>query len=359
MLKWPIQFFIYSIYAAMLIAYMNYVVSPSQFIWVSFFGLAYPIIILCFFVALFFAYSQSKRLFLSGIAILLVGYQFHLNYFSFGQSNEPTTEKSFKILSYNVRLFDRWAKPNGETKSQIFDYLKEEDADVYCFQEFYYKEPPTKFNTRDTLKQLLKTPYLHEHYSFYYRGKQYYGVTMMSKFPMITKGDVSFEDTLHQDHNYCIYADLVPSPGDTVRVYNAHFQSIKISNIDYVESGNLAEVPSKNTIVEIYRNLKRAFLKRQFQTDKVLEHIKNSPYRVILTGDFNDTPTSYAYLQFSKYLKDAFRENRTGIGGTYAGKLPVGRIDYIFHSDSLNSYDFEIQHLPLSDHYAITTKVNY
>ena len=75
---------------------------------------------------------------------------------------------------------------------------------------------------------------------------------------------------------------------------------------------------------------------------------------VIICGDFNDTPMSYTYNQFNKGLVDAFRNASFGIGTSYVGKIPAGRIDYIFHSPSLFSSNFTIQKEVLSDHRAVS-----
>ena len=66
---------------------------------------------------------------------------------------------------------------------------------------------------------------------------------------------------------------------------------------------------------------------------------------------------SYTYNQFNRNLIDAYRNTSFGIGSTYTGKLPAGRIDYIFHSESLGSRNFVIQEKELSDHYAISCKI--
>jgi endonuclease/exonuclease/phosphatase family metal-dependent hydrolase len=74
-------------------------------------------------------------------------------------------------------------------------------------------------------------------------------------------------------------------------------------------------------------------------------------------GDFNDTPLSYTYQQFNSTLTDAFRNCGRGIGPTYVGRIPAGRIDYIFHSEDLNSTQFKIQEKSLSDHLAVSCKI--
>lgn len=63
---------------------------------------------------------------------------------------------------------------------------------------------------------------------------------------------------------------------------------------------------------------------------------------------------SYTYSVFYNELEDAFRNSSKGIGRTYAGKLPAGRIDYIFHSESLGVKKFAIQEDNPSDHYGIS-----
>jgi endonuclease/exonuclease/phosphatase family metal-dependent hydrolase len=63
---------------------------------------------------------------------------------------------------------------------------------------------------------------------------------------------------------------------------------------------------------------------------------------------------SYTYNQFNKGLVDAFRNASFGIGSSYVGRIPAGRIDYIFHSTSLFSSNFTIQKEVLSDHRAVS-----
>lgn len=350
---------IFIVYLAMIGVYLNAWISPSQLLWLSFLSLGYLAVVVFYMLSLLLAYKISKPIFIMGIIIFFSGIKFHLNYFSMAQPNQSNTTESLKILSYNVRLFNLYEAKDAPSKDVIFSYLKEQKADIYCFQEFYQQDPPTKFVTKDKLIKLLNTPNIQEHYSFLYRGRQYFGVIMMTHFPVIEKGDVSFEDSLHSDHNYCIYMDVVPKIGDTIRVYNAHLQSIKLTDNDLSSLEDMPERTNGNDYKDIYKKLKNAFLKREMQTKKILDHISKSPYPIILTGDFNDPPMSYTYHQFRKFLSDAFVENKVGIGATYAGRLPIGRIDYILHSKGLNPFDFAVQKEAFTDHHAISCKFNY
>ena len=90
--------------------------------------------------------------------------------------------------------------------------------------------------------------------------------------------------------------------------------------------------------ISILRKLKSAFVKRAKQVDALHEYISKSPYPVILCGDFNDTPTSYTYHTVRGGLRDAFVDSGTGMSGTYAGKLPSFRIDYILYDKKFKSF---------------------
>ena len=119
----------------------------------------------------------------------------------------------------------------------------------------------------------------------------------------------------------------------------------------------LNNIASKSTIRLIIEKLKIAYPKRAEQALTVMKHVQNSPYPTIVCGDFNDTPLSYTYQQFNSTLTDAFRNCGSGIGSTYVGRIPAGRIDYIFHSEDLNSTQFKIQEKSLSDHLAVSCKI--
>ena len=100
-------------------------------------------------------------------------------------------------------------------------------------------------------------------------------------------------------------------------------------------------------------SLKKGFVKRALQAQVVKDHINRSPFPVIVVGDFNDTPVSYAYRKIRKGLNDSFVNSGYGAGFTYKGNYPPNRIDYILYDNSLiNSY-FEIIKVKYSDHYPI------
>lgn len=345
---------------SLLLAYLSPLIHPETFGALSFFGLAYPLII-AFNLLLLLVFILAKRKWWLVIgAVLLLGMKFHLRVYAIGSDKQITSDYSIKVLSYNVQLFGRYdSNPtNGhKTKHAIFNYLARAKADIYCFQEFYHQDLPSNFVTRDTLMHLLSIADKHERYRSHEKSRQNYGVSILSKYPFLRKGNVNFENA-EMSNNFCVYGDFAVK-GDTFRLYNVHLQSIHFQKDDYAafeDTLNSLQRQSQG-IIRALRKVNDAFPIRARQAEKVSEHIRHSPYPVIVCGDFNDTPVSYSYHQFSALLTDAFRNCSSGLGITYAGKIPAGRIDYIFHDQSLESTNFVIQKERLSDHYAISCTI--
>ena len=347
---------------SLILSYLSPFVHPNTFKIIPFFGLAYPIIVLGVLLSLVYWLFRKSKWSILVIVVLLIGGKLHFRTmaFTFSEETEIQDESVWKVMSYNVRLFDVYNESMEgklDTRNKIIEYVNTFSPDVVCFQEFYHQDKPTKFTTRDSLIQLLKIRDYHERYSHKIRDRQNFGICMMSKYPMIAKGDVMFENFAHSD-NYCIYADIVKGK-DTIRVYNIHLQSIKLQQKDYELFGqDEDQAGSKpSTLKLLMDKLRVAYPARAEQALRVVEHIQSSPYPVVVCGDFNDTPMSYVYQQFNRYLIDSFRETSSGIGKTYAGRVPAGRIDYIFHSPALKAQRFKIQEQVLSDHLAIMCEI--
>ncbi len=341
------------------LAYLSPYVHPKTASLLPLFGLAYWFIFLFNILLLvIWAFLRSKWVF-AFLIILLVGGRLHFRVFAFGNGDENTGSNSINVMSYNVRLFDLYNADRMEsyrTKNKIFKYIQDIKPDVLCFQEYYHQDAPTAFVTTDSLMQMMQFSDRHERFAQKMYGRQNFGIALFSMYPIIEKGFVNFPDQ-NKSFNYCIYADIVKE--DTFRVYNVHLQSIRLQKDDYAlfnEEGTPAAEQSSN-IFRLLNKVRNAYPVRAAQAELIAQHMQNSPYPVIVCGDFNDTPLSYTYNQFSAHLTDAFRNTSFGLGKTYAGAIPAGRIDYIFHSPELGSSDFEIQNETLSDHYAISCTI--
>jgi endonuclease/exonuclease/phosphatase family metal-dependent hydrolase len=103
--------------------------------------------------------------------------------------------------------------------------------------------------------------------------------------------------------------------------------------------------------------MKIAYIRRAIQVETVSGVIKSSPYPVVLCGDFNDTPVSYCYRLIDKQLDDTFVKKGKGIGQTHAQMLPLLRLDYIFHSNSMQTIEHKTIDKDYSDHFPVVTRI--
>jgi endonuclease/exonuclease/phosphatase family metal-dependent hydrolase len=340
--------------AVLLLCYAAAAFPPSTMGYLALLGLGYPIVLfLNVLLIVIWAVKKSRYIFISLIAVL-VGWGHLTSFFQVSLSPSIDKEKAqLKVLSYNVHMFDVFDKKDGvATRDKIYDLLVAEKADVLCFQEFYQSEKSKKFPTRDTLIRFLPNKHYHERYSHVISGQQYFGLTIFSKYPIIKKGFVPFST---DSYNSCIYVDIVKG-NDTLRIYNAHLQSIRFSREDYeLAEGKTEQDELDDVSKQIARRLKTAFQKRQEQAERLSESIEACPHRIILCGDFNDPPVSYTYHTLTERLDDSFKACGNGVGTTYIGAFPAFRIDYILHSPELETIDYSTLPDELSDHHPITS----
>ena len=289
--------------------------------------------------------------------IILAGYrQLGLAYQLKFHNNEKIKESSeaFSVMSYNVRLFDlyNWTG-NYKTRAKIFNFLEMENPDILCFQEYFTSDNPVnKFENNNNLSKTLKASNYHVEYSSTMKKTMHWGLATFTRFPILHKGRILYKEGIS---NFGMYTDVLIKK-DTVRIYNVHLQSNHFREEDY----RFIEAPdsgSKEHIIKSTKNvlklLKKAAIKRAAQVDSLKLDIENSPYPVILCGDFNDPPFSYTYNQLAKKLNDSFLEEGYGTGITLIGTVPIYRIDYILHDALIKCHDFEVLSSQLSDHHPV------
>ncbi|OFY87972.1 MAG: hypothetical protein A3K10_07705 [Bacteroidetes bacterium RIFCSPLOWO2_12_FULL_31_6] len=361
-LAWPnkIIFLINILGALLLVAsYSASYINPKTFWPLSFFGLAYPLILLINIAfVIYWAIFRKKQILLSLIIILLglmnIRSHFQINLKNKNQINDSTNV--LKVISYNVRLFDlyEWSSDRN-TDNKIFELIKDSKANIICMQEFM-NEGGGGIISVDSMVNSFKANQLHAEYTDEFGPQSRLGIAIFSSYPIVEKGRIDFGKSTH---NICIYTDINVN-GDTIRVYNVHFQSIHFGKEDYItlEKIDNSETDDKKQwmgIRKILKKLKIAFSRRSNQAELVANHIKHSPYKVILCGDFNDTPGSYSYHTVAEELNDAFIEKGTGLCNTYLGLFPFFRIDYILHSKDIECLSYERIDKKLSDHYPISS----
>jgi len=307
--------------------------------------------------AFFWLLIKPRRALISAVALVLA-YKPITNILPFRLPQDFTQQKkenSLRIMTWNVAQFNVMEdKRHPEVKSRMLDLIKQNEPDIACFQEMVAEDSTVREHGHVD-EFLQKLDFKNYFYSYNSKedfwGQAHFGIIIFSKYPIINKQTVS---TYPNDYNSIFqYAD-------TIRVFNVHLQSLRFSksNLNYidqpsVEDEGAALKQSKNIISKF----KKGFLKRQAQADRIRAEIDKSPYPVIVTGDFNDVPNSYAYYTIGKGLNNAFAEKGSGLGRTFSGISPVLRIDNIFVDEDMNVQQFGLIKKKLSDHFPIITDV--
>jgi len=329
---------------SLLISYLSVYIPPDKFWIPSFFGLAFP-----FFAAanilfiIFWAVVKPRFLFLSLVSVL-VGWGFVSRYVQLSGKN--TDEDGIKIVSYNVKNFSGIkGSAQKENANTILDYLNNQNADIICLQETRLRRNNI-FNVANAVKSLKSI----EHYQYASSGGTF-GLITFTSYPVVKMGEIRYE----KSPNMAIYTDVLIET-DTVRIFNVHLQSYRLDPGKYniIDSPGLDEEKDIKEVREIGSKLKKAFQLRAQQVRQIRKVIEETPYPVIICGDFNDTPVSYSYQQLRGDLNDAFVGSGKGFGRTYIGKLPSYRIDNILYSDSFESYNFRSDDFRASDHLPVS-----
>lgn len=351
----------------LLLAYLSTRVSPDK-IWVlAFFGLAYPFVLLANLIFIGYWLFRNARRALFSFVTIIIGFGFVGKYFQIaGKSIGNKQSEYMKVMSFNVKLFDLyncnkdWSL-NFTGRDSIFRFLHEAQPDILCLQEYFY-DSDNHFVTRDSIKQIMNVTNYYEYFP-YIRGSQHYGIATFSRYPIINSGYIIFKNVTH---NSAIFTDIVVHE-DTFRIYNAHLQSIKLNKEDFVFTTSDGEKNGDKELLnsefakdskKLLAKLKTAYKYRANQAEMLNAHIRQSPYPVIVCGDFNDTPCSYTARLISKNLTDAFVASGRGFGKTYNGKMPSFRIDYILHDNIFDSRGYKtVYSMGASDHYPIYTYI--
>ena len=267
---------------------------------------------------------------------------------------------SLRLLSANVRIFNvypqlRRLDPSAPAKA--IAWLAASPADVLCLQEFYQEPAGTQsadgklYRVADRVgpgsgRQVFISKTLTNRI-----GAQF-GLAIFSRLPIVGRGEISF-GRLTQNH--AMWVDVAgPGRGDTVRIFNTHLQSMSLDEDDIVAAGS-----SRAGLRHKGRGLLRRFVRgaaaRAWQADTLRAHVRRSPYPVLLAGDLNDLPYSYAYAQLANDLQNAWATVGCGPGNTYHGRLPPFlRIDQQFAGPQWRVLDCRIHtEIPYADHFPV------
>ena len=321
-----------SIVAAIsLIAFLSYFISPNTISLVSFIGLSIPFLLIFNILFIIYWVLSFKKQFLISTIVLLIGIQYVTKLYSFSEKKVLLTD-DIKIMSYNVRMFNlyNWIEKEGIDHS-IYEFINNQKPDILCIQEF---NPKAKLGFNYPYRYIKRS-----------EKNGQFGHAIFSKYKIIHSESLNFSNS----GNNTIFADIVKNK-DTFRVYNVHLESLKINPKN--ENFN-QEISEKLRI-----RLENSFKKQANQAELIIQHQKQSNFKSIICGDFNNTAFSYVYKQLKRDKNDAFEIAGQGFGKTYDFQFPL-RIDFILTDKNITVNNFKTFDVKYSDHFPIMARINF
>lgn len=344
----------------LLMAYAAYHLKPGSIPYLSLAGLAYPFI---FFINLLFVLFWSftrLRFALISLVFILAGWNHIGRLIQFyGISADDENPDKIKILVYNLQNFLKLNTSttkyvsNFDNEARIMEFLKEQEADIVCLQEMLNDRLENRVFAEKLANTLNCPNYYYENY-FSSNPTKLDALAIFTRYPVISKGHLEY-----QEKSIGIFVDVI-TDSDTLRVYNLHLASIHFRAEDYKFWSEITNQQEQEKFAEgttmIFGKIEIASKKRSHQVKIITSHFAQCPYNILVCGDFNDSPSSYAYNKLSENNTDSFVESGSGLGSTYAGEyFPSFRIDFILYNGPYQSKGFERHKIPYSDHYPIST----
>ena len=314
-----------------LIAYMAGQTNPNESIFITFIGLAMPVILTINLLILIYWIIKKKWWIIIPIAAILLNSSYLASIFqvTISSSKLPDGKIPIRIASYNAGKFKSWE--HFETQYYISEFLKNDKANIICFQE--YREN-TKINA-DTLSRLLNCPH---HAIAYLPGSTTLGTGIFSKYPILQFGKIP----LASQTNDAMWVDI--QTGETrIRIISCHLQTTNFSKkrrlLDdpVLQNADIQQV--EDVVTDISQELAQNFKIRATQAQIVRQVIDTTRIPTIVCGDFNDTPSSYTYQYIKGDLKDSFKTRGNGYAYTFRGIHHLLRIDFILYSKEFKCID--------------------
>lgn len=258
-------------------------------------------------------------------------------------------DSTLKVLSFNVQNFGYSADGSpGDGPNPIVSYLARSKADIICLQEA----------NGQVIKAELDSVMgrLYSHHSEELKDSSGDMLRLYSRFPI-----KRVERIHYQSYGNLSVAYVLDVNGKDVLVVNNHLESNLLNPTDKagfknLVKGELGRHEARQESTHLIDKLAAASRKRVPQVDSVAayvaRHIGRMP--VILCGDFNESPISYAHYRMENLLTDCYVSAGNGPGWSYHRSGMYVRIDNIFCSDDWKPYQCRVDDkIKESDHYPI------
>lgn len=299
--------------------FANAWVSPNYFSKLNLLSLGFPYLIILHFLFTIIWFFKQRKIAFAFLLSTFIFYNPVRRWVNFTpQHTAQSHQKDIKVLTFNVKY-------GSSGWPTVKKYITDQNADIILVQE---KDTSTALR-----KDLVKYP----------------SVILKTKHKILRQGDLINDDSKGNS----FYADI-DIDGKIIRVINVYLEPFRLNkNMLGMKDENYGK-EEKNKMAALFSRLIPTFKTHEEQVKKIRKAIDQSPYPIILAGDFNSVPNSWEYYNLGKNLDDAFVEAGNGSSTSFHDyKFPL-RIDYIFTSKSITPLNYKVDYsVKLSDHYPV------
>jgi len=333
----------------MWLACLSTYLDPSSWPRLSLLSLVFPVFLISDLAfILFWLIFKVKRVWIPIVGLLACG-SFVRDYIPLNLPSTPVGD-SLTVVSFNTHGFGGREAATLEGDNRVGEYIKDCGADIICLQETY------GLRKREDFDQAMQ--------ALGYDFRHHASISVYSRLPILWSDTLALPTRSNKGFMLHLLYE-----SDTILLINNHFESnhfspsVREAYVEAIEQST-RNAPSRivgdsmrREIAPLIRLLSEAAPYRSAQADSICKIVDRwAPRPVILCGDFNDTPVSYAHRVLTRKLTSAFVESGNGLGFTFHGRgFPV-RIDHIlFSGDIWQSHQTAVDdgfkysdHLPLS-----------
>ena len=318
-------------------------ISPAHFAPLALGGLAFPFALATTGFALLLTLLLAPRLVWLPVVGLLSCFGSLRTYYPLNFPS-PAPRDCVGVLTYNVHGFFSYNGNNAD----IANYIAESGADIAVLQEAHISAAARAAGTLAPLERH------YPHSDTLFVGSNV--LMVASAYPIVGKR-LLFR---HGSNGAGLFL-LKISERDTLWLVNAHLESMHLSNeeltaystmVHSLHEGRNLRLEEQSSL-DIVRKIMAAGRERAAQADSLAAFLaENRGRNLMLCGDFNDAPVSYAHRAVARYLDDAHTQAGRSIGRSYNRNAIFVRIDQMFYAPEYwKPYGCRVESRPdLSDH---------
>lgn len=257
-----------------------------------------------------------------------------------------------KVLSYNVCGFG-FEHHGSQRPNKVLLYLKSSEADLICLQEASLAQDKDWGVTMGQVKAYLGKQY--PYISLVPAQEGGSGLMLLSRYPIKEAERIPIPSRTNGAAHFKINIG-----GQETHVINVHLESFRLSQALGQEYMNLVAKGKAFELQDALRSKLTPIFRHHERQAKIVKRYADSlqTERLIICGDFNDTPVSYAHEKLEQNMTDAFIKAGNGLGYSFVSRTFLVRIDHILLGKAFTPYYTKVDAgVKGSDHYPIFTYI--